>query len=878
MEEPKLFLLRYRTIRMRRNKPPKIAEWIISLLTRRGNRQTLIGDLEEEYTLICTEDGKVRADAWYFTQIGRPFISFIRNRVLWSTVMLKSYIKIAWRNLIKFRKYSFINIMGLGLGLACCIVILMYVQLELSYDNYHEDLDRIYRIPMHKESSSRQISWAMNTAPLAPTLKALFPQVEKAGRLYFMNDVPIKVNGETRFEDDVAMVDQEIFDILTVSFLHGDPASALSRPNTAVLTREMALRYFGIEDVIGKTIQVGSEDIEITGIIQDSPRNTHMKFKILGALFFEEDPWWMNHWPTVTTYTYVKLVEGTDPVVFGKLISDTANERVPELKRRGETVTFVLQPVKDIHLQSHLNLEREPPGNPMILVVFSSTGVLILLISCINFINLTSARYVNRAKEVGVRKVSGAGRRQLIGQFMGESFVISFFALAIAIIAVNILLPLLNRLLSVHLEISDLISMASLMGIFIMTIIAGAVAGSYPAILLSSVQPVVALKHAVFHRHRGASARKILVIAQFVISITLIIGSIIIYRQIDFMKYKDPGFEKERKIVLSLPYNGLLTERYETVKEAFQDHPSIVGATVSSTVPGRQFSTNKIWISGHMNDRSMSLKFLRVDHDFIREYDLDVVAGRPFSREFTADKKFGSVIINESLMHAFGWETSEEAMKNTFFDPPRPIVGIVKDFHIRGFQHDLEPLYMNIWPERFRHITLSLETENMRQTLAFIEEKYKEFFPDLPIDYFFLESDFEHQYLTEERINRIFGVFTLLGILISSMGIMGLASYIAEQRTKEIGIRKTLGASVSGLMIFLTKDFGKWVLIASLIAWPIAYVALKQWMTNFAYRVSPGWLTFLLAGALYFVIAVTTAALQVFRTARRNPVESLRYE
>ena len=792
--------------------------------------------------------------------------------------MLKNYLKVALRNLLKHKLYATINVVGLAVGMACCLFILLYVQFETSYDNYHKDVDRIFRVPIIKETASRRVEWPVNTAPLAPALTVHFPQVEYAGRLAFQNSILIKYGDQITFEDNVAWGDQEIFDILTIPFLYGNPSTALIRPNSVVLSRDVANAYFGYDNPIGQFITINGIDHEITGIIDNAPANTHVKLTIVVSLIFQEDPWWMSHWPTATCLTYVKLAPGTDVGVFNSLLSNIADSFTDQYQERSEKTTYYLQPIRDIHLHSHLDNELEPPGNTLYLYIFSLTGILILFISCINFINLTTAKHANRSKEVGIRKVVGARRRQLIWQFLGESMIVALFALALAVTAVILLFPIVNSIVGTRLDLSILARPALIILTGGITLLIGIAAGLYPALLLSSLKPAVIIKGIFSALPRGVTIRRLLVVSQFVVSIALIIGSMVVYLQIGFMKAEHPGFDKEQKFVLEFPETPSFSSRYDVAKSTFKEHPSITGATASSTVPGRAYSTNRIYPTGEEVEKGMSVKFMRIDHDFLQDYDIEMVAGRPFQHGMETDRLYGSVIINEAMVKSCGWGSPEEALDHTYYDPPRPIVGVTKDFHIQGFQHSIEPLYMNIWQERFRYLTLTLNTENLAETLDFIEEKHRALFPDLPYEYFFLDTSFENQYRFEDQISRIFSLFTFLGILIACLGIIGLAAYMTEQRTKEVGIRKTFGASEWSIMMMLTTDFLKWLVLGTVLAWPIAYLCMDRWLDTFAYHIDLGWLPFFVATALSLSTALLTISFQIVKAAARNPIDSLRYE
>ncbi len=859
-------------------KTPHFANSLLKRMSVYNDRHSILYDFEETFYEIMEDEGAFKAKCWYWINAITTYLEFLKLKCLRGLIMFFTYLKTALRNIRRHKKYSIINITGLSIGMCCCIIILLYVKFELSYDNYHKDGSRVYRIPIKKETKSRKVAWPTNTAALIPVLRDKFTQVEFAGRLTFDNFVTVKYKDKIYYENNVAWGDQDIFNILTIGFLHGDRLTALTNPNTVVLTKSTAEKYFRGENPVGKSININNRDMKITGIIVDSPQNTHIKFNIIVSLLSQKDQWWMTHWPTAMCYTYIKLAPGVEVDKFEKQIADLADNYSIESKRRGEKITFSLQPVKDIHLYSHLDFEKESPGSVLYLFIFCTSGILILLISCSNYINLTSARFSNRSKEVGIRKVAGACRAQLFAQLVCESVTISLAALIIAVITAKLLIPYVNSLVGAKLEIRNLINFSDISGIIVFTVITGLAAGSYPAFITSSLKPAALIRNISLFSGNRIFIRKMLVTGQFVISIFLIIGSITVYRQIGYMKYSDPGFDKQQKLVLQFPAESVFTNRLETVKEEFGKHPSITGAAASSSIPGRRLSTSRIFPSGERAAKSMSIKFLRIDHDFLQLYKIKMAAGRPFSKEMKSDRFLGSIIINESMARLNGWYNPEEAIGKTFYDPPRPVVGVTEDFNFQGLQRSIEPLYMNIWPEKFAYFTLALDIKNLSSALSFIKVKHLELFPDIPFNYFFLDSAFEDLYQFEEKVSRVFGIFSLIGILISCMGILGLAAYTAERRTKEIGIRKTLGASVSGILLLLSKDFIKCLVTGTLIAWPVSYFIMNKWLQSFAYHTNPGWIPFITASTLILITAIITVSLQILKSASANPVDSLKYE
>jgi putative ABC transport system permease protein len=587
----------------------------------------------------------------------------------------------------------------------------------------------------------------------------------------------------------------------------------------------------------------------------------------------------MTNWYSTMFYTYLKLRPGVNMEEFSSQISRLADKYVGEqLKSWGTIDHYFLQPISSIHLHSHLRYETEPPGNPVYVYIFSFVGLFILLIACLNFMNLSTARAANRAKEVGLRKVVGAQKLQLIGQFLGESLLVALLSLGLALIIARFTIPLLNNLTGISLSFDAFWNPTVLFSLVGGAIIVGLAAGLYPAFLLSAFRPAVTLKGTTSSGSRGLALRTILVVAQFAISVALIIGTLTMHRQFSFMKNQYLGFEKEKEQKLILPLRGGIDiqENYETVKDTFSKHSSITGVTISSSVLGRAVSNFSIKLVGEEDDKSQSMFHLYFDHDFVPDYGIEMAAGRAFKKGMSTDIR-GAFLINEAAVKAFGWSSPEEALGKRLLTGwggrVNPVIGVTKNFHYRGLQTEVEPLVMEFMPEALDNITLSLDTTNLKETLAFVESQWKALFPGNPFESFFLDADFDQQYRADEQVGSIFGIFTSLGLFIACLGLLGLASFMAQSRIKEIGIRKILGASVAGIVFMLSKQFTKWVLLAN-----VAYFAMHSWLQGFAYRVNIGILTFVLSALMALLIALLTVGYQAIKAAVANPVDALRYE
>jgi len=802
-------------------------------------------------------------------------------------MMFKNYLKISIRNLLKHKFFSVINIAGLSIGLAACMLIFMYISGEQSFDDYQKNKKRIFRVTMEWQTGSGNIAYALNPPPVAPALKQNYPQVESAARILKIGKkMVMRYEDKTFYEDPFLYVDPEIFEILTIPFIRGNPKTALDRPGKIVISERIAEKYFGNANPLGRRldidIQIDRLDYEVTGVVKNAPTNTHMKYDMFIPISVVEDMGWMNDWTWPGAYTYIKLAPNVDVQAFEEQIRHLSDDYIEN--ESGANIgkyIYSVQPVTDIHLHSQLTFEAEAPGSLLSLYLFSAIGLLILLSAGMNFMNLATARSANRAKEIGIRKVVGAERLQLIQQFLGESLFMSFVSLGIAILLVKILLIIFNSFVGINFILVNLFQPRLLFPIILMALLAGLAAGSYPALFLSAFDPVSVLKGPISSGSRSYITRKILVVGQFTISIILIISTIVLFKQLSFMKGQYLGFDKEQKLVI--PFQGWnpLEHNYEMIKNEFSAHPSISEASACSRVPGQgagSFMTN---LMGEDENKNQMMFYLLCDHDFIPQYNIKMLTGRSFKKEIGTDSS-GACIINEAAVKSFGWDSPQEAigkrLREGLYGLEVEIIGVAKDFHYRSLQIEVEPLIIEMLPQMFSQISLTFYSPSVKEALSWIERRWNELFPGKPFEYFFLDENFDRQYRAEEQTGKIVGALTFLALFVAFLGLFGLSAFTAEQRTKEIGIRKVLGASISGIVALLSKEFIKWVLLANLIAWPIAYYAMDRWLQNFAYRIGIGLWTFLLAGTLALGIALLTVSYHAIRAATTNPVEALRYE
>ncbi len=797
--------------------------------------------------------------------------------------MLKNYLKIALRNISKYKAFSFINLLGLAIGMACCILILLYVQDELSYDRFHENADRIYRVSREwfNEDSTSSLHLGHVAPPIAPLLLNDFPDIVEAVRISTPGRMLVSHEDKHFLEENVLFAEASFFKVFTFPLVEGDPDTALQDPFKVVITEEMAVKYFGNDEPIGKTLKFENQiDAMVTGVVKKAPTNSHFHFDVIGSFASIEQMYGqqeLQNWGSNNYATYLLMPENY-PIQKLAVQMDGFMERHLG-KQPFRRHALHLWKVTDIHLHSHLDSEIEANSDIVYVYIFSAIAFFILLIACINFMNLSTARSSVRAREVGMRKVVGAHRMHLIRQFLSESILLAFIALLIAVVLVKIALPLFSGFVDRDLSLSLIGDLRVLVSLLLIAFIVGVVAGSYPARFLSSFRPVAVLKGTQGPSARGSLFRTVLVIFQFAISIVLIISVGTVYKQLVYSWTKQLGFNQEQVVVL--PTNNVIRSRYESIRTQLLALPDVVNVAASKRVPSGRLldSSSARLISGtSVQPINFRLASMRIDYDFIPTYEIEMAAGRNFSREFSTDAQ-EAFVINETAAQRIGW-TSEEAVGQSFQYGRRKgkIVGVVKDFHFESIHQMISPIMFEIDPSNYNQISVRLRPENVPQTMAAIEKMWSEYRRNYPFDYYFIDERFDQLYRSEEKLGQIFGVFSILAILIACLGLYGMASFTAEKRTKEIGIRKALGAPVGNIMFLLSKEFTKWVLVANVIAWPVAYLAMRRWLHSFAYRIDIGIEIFLIAGVMAFWISVLTISFQVIKAALNDPADALRYE
>ena len=811
--------------------------------------------------------------------------------------MFKNYFKTAWRSIINSKVYSTLNILGLAIGLSCFLLIALYVMDELSYDRFYPNAERIYRINSDIRFGGAEMLMPVSSDMTGQLMKKDYPQVEQYTRIYtFTGDKLIRKGNEYIDEAKVAHVDSTFFDVFQIPVVHGNTQHALDEPNTVVLTASTAKKYFGSTDVVGKTLEVMKDgkkpSYKITAVIKDFPDNADFHFDLLFSMKNANYRW--GQLTSHNFYTYLLLKKGTDYKAFEKNFVTYVDKYVlPEAKRymnissmadfekAGNKLEYTLIPLTDIHLHSARQFELSPGGNIEYVYIFSAVALFILLIACVNFMNLTTARSANRAKEVGIRKVLGTEKRYLVMQFLFESMLTTLVAMVIAIVVVYLVLPLFNDVANKDMTLSSLFSPYILPLLIALPLAVGLLAGSYPAFFLSAFKPIEVLKGKLKLGSRSGNLRSVLVVFQFATSIILIIGTIVVYKQLHYIQTKDIGFNKNQ--VLVIDGTGVLDKNADVFKNEVLNMPGVVSGTLSAYLPVSNSSrSDNTWYRQEVmsSESGIDMQNWKVDYDYIKTMGMEVIKGRNFSRDYPTDSS--AAIINETTARLLGFKEPVGKQIYTTVQgsedlAPYTIIGVVKNFNFESLHHDVGPLVLRLSSSPYT-VSFKIHTANIPGLIAKIKATWKTMVPGFPFSYRFLDDSFDEMYRAEQRAGTIALIFSVLAIFIACLGLFGLATFIAEQRTKEIGIRKVLGASVQGIVGMLSKDFLKLVTIAFMIAVPVAWYAMNVWLRGFAYRISLSWWIFIAAGVAAFLIALITVSFQAIKAAIANPVTSLRTE
>ncbi len=805
--------------------------------------------------------------------------------------MLKNYIKIAIRNMFRNRLYSLINLFGLALGLAACLMIWLWVQDELSYDRFHANAKRIFRVERKVDFRDLHGQTPTTAGAYGPALISDYPEIINYARLH-RNELSIKDQKNVFHKQRLIVADNSIFEIFDFHLERGDPKAALIQPKSMVLSRANALKYLGTEDAVGKSVTVdwgGSlADFQITGILEEIPHNSHVRFDVLASISSYPQKQ-INTWSNNFLYTYVLVQKGTDTKELENKFSgfltkymaaDFAKILGPEADVN-DIFQLKLYPLLDIHLHPAQEFEIEPQGSLSSVYIFSAIAVLILVIACINFMSLSTARANKRSREVGIRKTIGAQKNQLRGQFLGESVLLAFMASILAVLLIRGFIPVFNAISGKALSLGALFQGSNWVVLVGITLAAGLLAGLYPALYLTRFDPAKVLKGGAQSGSGKSVFRRSMALFQFVISIALIIGTLVIFKQMEFVQNKSLGFDKENVVLLPAD-SRTVHQNIEAFKNVLADDSRIKSIAVSSNVPGNAMFSDTAYKRPD-TDEVFSLVFMSVDYDFVDTYGFKVVQGRAFSKEFSTDSA-GAIMINRAAAREIGYTPGEAVGKKLLrflsFDEFKEftIVGVVEDFHFKSLHRIIEPCLFVLDPDDFDLISVRVLPGDVRGTIGFIQKKWGEIFPGEQFEYNFLDNRIDLLYKSEGRMRSIFLIFSILSVFVACLGLFGLATFTAEERTKEIGVRKVLGASAVNILLLLSKEFSKWVLVANLFAWPIAYLVMKRWLQNFAYQTDIGLWPFLLSALLIMIIALLTVSYQSVKAALVNPVDCLKYE
>ena len=800
--------------------------------------------------------------------------------------MFTNYLKIAIRNLLNQKFYSAINIVGLSIGISACILVALYIKHDLSYDKYHKNAEQIYRIGFSAATEGVTYYMAQSPGLLGPTLKNIYPEIKKFTRIYFSERSLVKVGDMKNYEDKISYADSTFFEIFTYDALVGNKAEFLKKTNSIVLTESTARKYFGNENPLGKLIEVNNQyGFEVTGVIKDVPFNSHFKFDFLASYSSLDKQPAGNYLPqwgaTFGSYTYMLAGKGFNSKNFEKKTENFFNTYT-DISNKSWRV--LVRPLLDIHLNSHLDDEIEENSSTSRILILGSIALFILLLACINFINLSTARSSKRVVEIGIRKVLGAVKYQLVNQFLSESILLSLVSFIISIIAVILLLPSFSTLVGTEIGFDSGVNWTTLPLIIAGVFLVGVLAGLYPAFFISSYQPIKVIK-GINTSRRGKKnvsfLRKGLVILQFAISIILIAGTIIVNLQLKYLREYNMGFDKEYMIVL--PVHEKIGNSYKTIKNELKKMPGVLssavgrGAPVNSNNIGSDCKPNGISNEGG----SFPIEINSVDYDYMNHFGVKMVAGRNFSEEFATDFP-NAMIINEKMVRGLGFKNPQDAIGKSYFisvNEYKPeIIGVVKDFNSNSLHNEITSQVFMTNPNWFKEFIIKVKSADIFSTINNVKELWAKFFPQYPFEYNFLDESIDMMYKSEEKYSQVISTFSIVALFIACLGLFGLAAFVTELRKKEIGIRKVLGASVNNIIHIISSEFAILVMIANIIAFPVAYYFMNKWLQDFAYRIALSWWIFALSGGIALLIALLTVGYQAIKAAMANPAESIRYE
>ena len=853
----------------------RAARLLLGLFVDRDMLSSIEEDLAQKHADAAAAHGTCYGQLRTVGAILSLLMSLTAESFRWSLTMFKNYLKVALRHIRRRKVYSFINIVGLSVGLACFMLIGLWVKDELSFDRFHEDRDRIFRVLNRMEDGGASYSI---TYALGPALKAQYAEVEDTCRVWPWFGSLLRHGDRSFMEFNIALADPSFFEMFSFPLLRGDPATALQDRLSIVLSEETAHKYFGDEDPMGKVIHLASEmkDLKVTGIMADVPLNSHLQFDMVSRIeFLGEDR--LARWNEWSGPNYVLLRPGVSAADFEARISGIYKANIAE----DATYVPVLQPLTQAYLYDYARSLSGTPTKIRRLTLFSVIAAFILFMACINFTNLATAQSAKRAREVGMRKVIGALRRQVMRQFLGEAVLIAFLSLLVALFLVELALPSFNQFTGKSMALLSGTSVSLVLMLVLITFGTGLLAGSYPALFLSAFMPSQTLKDRSPSGSRGAAVRKGLIVVQFSISVCLIICTLVVASQLRFIQSRDLGLEKDH--VLYFWNNPLLMPKFDDFRSRLLNLPGVQNVTAAAQLPNQIGENISMDWEGNPSDEMMSVDYTVVDFDFFETFDIPLIQGRGFARQFPTDRR-SACVINETAARRMGLEDpvgaslylAHPAWKEEFRKVR--VIGVVKDFHSRSLHTAIRPFVFRMYKPWTNLAFVRIEEPQPRAALARIEAAYEEAAPGFPFDFEFLSEVVNRQYISEQGLASLFRVFSLLSIFIACLGLFGLASFTTEQKTKEIGIRKVLGASVAGIVRLTARDFIRWILLANVVAWPLAYTGMYLWLQEFAYRVKIGVMWFVIAGGLTLLIALLTVSYHALRAALSNPIDSLRYE
>ncbi len=870
--------------RKKSDHPPKIAEWILRKIHRDNGDYTHLGDFREVHSQLIRTRGSLSAWTWYLSQVCKSIPGFLKNKIYWSVAMFRNYLTISLRNIIRNKWFSVIKIAGLAVGMAAFLLILFYVQFELSFERFHEKADRIH-IFLTRDPWMRKdvVEYSANSPELlAALLIEEVPEITNATRMMkpFLDKTVLQY-GEKRFFEEGIYADHNFLDMFTFPLTRGDPKKALDEPNTIVISENVAQKLFGSDDPMGKTIvyreSSSKYELQVTGIAEPVPPNSHIQFDFLISVETivadKRKSYMIGAWNISNFTTFVELTQNASVADIEKKILSLSAERSGANPESLRSIEIALQPIKDIHLHARIRGEESSRMEIRYVYLFMSIALVILLIACINYMNLTTARSATRAREIGIRKVVGANRKQLFKQFIGESCFITLISLGIALLLIHFMLPWFRSLIGVDLPVNYLQNFTFLISIIASWIFISLFAGSYPALVLSATKPISVFRDFVISGKKGSGFRNLLVVVQFTASIVLIVGTIVIFGQMNYIKNRRLGYDREHVIVIPI-YERETRNKAQAIKNELLNYPEVIGVSVSGALPldVRSRFLNTKWEGEDGQAIRMDINFDYVDYDFLDIFKIDMAQGRNFSEEFSDDKS--AILVNETAVKQLGWKNP--IGKKLLGKDQNHVIGVVKDFYFDSLHQKIEPMMFMLG--RGRRIAVRVKPGNVQRRVALLKDVFERNTQSQPFDFFFLDDRFDQIYQKDQRTGEIFGYFSILAIFIACLGLLGLASFTVERRTKEIGIRRILGASVYKIVALLGKDYIRLVVIANVIAWPVGYFAMKKWLQNFAYRIDLNVWMFIFAAATALAIAFITVSYQTFKAALTNPADTLRYE